>query len=191
MSVKVSTFYQLKGYPGLHYMAEQISRYFPDNPIHVEPFAGLGRTIPFSKSNIIILNDKSDYAVSYLKETYPKAVITQEDFSETIKKHRENPDVFLFLDPPWRKNIYKNNKGPEFTMKNVTQYYQHIFYWLNSDKTKCKWMLCSDRARTEISSYIKDIGYFTKELVHAKHTLYGRLIGVKIVTNYPLIGDNQ
>jgi hypothetical protein len=187
--LKESTHLLIKGYAGLKNMAEPISQYFPDKPIHVEPFAGLGRTIPFSKASTIILNDLSDYAVQYLREIYPKHLVTQEDFSEIIKRYRENPDVFLFLDPPWRKNIYNNNEKPVFTMKNVTQYYQHIFYWLNDSKTKCKWMLCSDRDRHEISEFISDIGYYTKELEHPTVKLYNRPIAVKLVTNYPL--DNQ
>ena len=167
-------------------MAEQISQYFPDNPVHVEAFAGLGRTIPYTKASTVILNDLSDFAINYLKMNYPNMTVTQEDFSECMKRYREREDVFLFLDPPWRKNIYKNNEAPVFTMKNVTQYYQHIFYWLNSEKTKCKWMLCSDRDRHEISTFISDVGYYTKELEHPKVKLYGRPIAVKLVTNYPL-----
>lgn len=186
MSQKESTHYLLKGYPGLQNMAEQISKYFPDSPIHVEAFAGLGRTIPFTKASTVILNDLSDVAYLYLYEKYPNAILNKLDFSEIIQKYRKDPNVFLFLDPPWRKNIYKNNEGPVFTMKNVTQYYQHIFYWLNKDDTKCKWMLCSDRDRHEISEFISDVGYHTIELEHPKVKLYGRPIAVKLVANYTL-----
>ena len=186
MSQKESTFFQLKGYPGLENMAEQISMYFPDSTIHVEPFAGLGRTIPFTKASTVILNDLSDFAIDYLKTTYPNAQVTKLDFSEIIQTYRKDPNVFIFMDPPWRKNIYKNNDKPVFTMPNVTKYYQHILHWLNKDDTKCKWMLCSDRDRHEISEFISDVGYHTLELEHPKVKLYGRPIAVKLVANFPL-----
>lgn len=183
---KESTYYLVKGYPGLEGMAEQISKYFPSNPIHVEPFAGLGRTVGYSKASTIILNDLSGFAVSYLRETYPNSIVTQEDFVEIIKKYRENPDVFMFLDPPWRKNIYKNNESPVFTMKNITDYYIHIFYWLNDDKTKCNWLLCSDRDRHEIGVCIKNTGYNSIELEHSTKKLYNRPLAVQLVGNIPL-----
>lgn len=166
-------------------MAEQISEFFPDSPIHVEPFAGLGRTIPYTKTSTVYLNDLSDYAISYLKENYPTSIVTQEDFRDYIKKYRENPDVFMFLDPPWRKNIYKNHTEPVFNMKNVTQYYIHIFALLNDEVTKCKWMLCSDKARTEIGVCIKNTGYYTKFLEHPKRQFYNKPVGVQLVANYP------
>ena len=167
-------------------MAEQISEYFPITKIHVEPFAGLGRTIPYSKANQNILNDLSDYAISYLKENYPLETITQEDFRDCIKKYRENPDVFMFLDPPWRKNIYKNNDRPVFNMQNITQYYIHIFALLNDEVTKCKWMICSDKDRHEIGVSIKNTGYYTKFLEHPSKKLYGRAVGVQLVSNLQL-----
>ena len=73
------------GYPGLAFSAFQISEYIPKCKIYVEPFAGLGRTVE-SKHDRVILNDKSDYAVNYLKSHFPFAEITQEDFEECILK---------------------------------------------------------------------------------------------------------
>ena len=78
-SDKPSTFYQVKGYAGLTAMAEYIKPYIPKSSLYVEPFAGLGRTVE-EKHDKIILNDMSDYAVKYLKEHFPFAVVTQEDF---------------------------------------------------------------------------------------------------------------
>ena len=184
--IKESTHYLIKGYPGLENMASQISYYFPHSLIHVEPFAGLGRTIPYGKAFEYILNDLSDYAIEILKENFPFATITKEDFRDCIKKYRENPDVFMFLDPPWRKNIYKNNERPVFNMQNVTHYYIHIFALLNDEVTKSKWMICSDRDRHEIGVCIKNTGYYSKELEHPTKKLYDRPMAVQFVTNYPL-----
>ena len=50
-SEKPSTFYQVKGYPGLDGMASFIAEYIPTCKIYCEPFAGSGTTLKMAKLN--------------------------------------------------------------------------------------------------------------------------------------------
>ena len=152
-SIKPSTFYQLKGYAGLETMAEQLSEYFPkDINNYVEPFAGLGRTVKFVKPNNIHLNDLSDYAVDYLKQEFPQALVTQLDYHAIFEQYEDVENMFMLIDPPWRKNIYKNNTKPVFTGNSVISYYDDILKYLKY--AKYKWILCVDKDEHEIGKRV-------------------------------------
>ena len=56
-------------YGGLYFMASQIGAYFPKTKYYVEPFSGLARTAKYSKSEIMILNDISEYANKKCKKS--------------------------------------------------------------------------------------------------------------------------
>ena len=181
-SMKPSTFYQLKGYAGLATMADAISEYFPkDINMYVEPFAGLGRTTKFAKSNKIHLNDLSDYAVDYLRKEFPQALVTQLDYHDIFEQYKDVEDMFMLIDPPWRKNIYKNNAKPVFTGNNVIGYYDDVLKYLKS--AKYKWILCVDKAETEIGKRVSKSQWKNIVLEHPTKKLFNRAIGVRLATN--------
>ena len=179
--MKESTFLQVKGYPGLEHTAEFIKPLIPSSKIYVEVFAGMGRTVEIEKHDKVILNDLSDFAVEKLKEKFPTAEVTQRDYKEVIKEYYQNPDVFLFIDPPWRKNIYKNNEKPVFTHSSVIKYYDRIIYYLGD--AKCNWILCSDNAETEIGGRLSNTIWTNKVLISPTSKLYGRPIAVRMISN--------
>ena len=179
--LKDSTFYLVKGYPGLEHTAEFIKPLIPKSKIYVEVFAGMGRTVEEDKHETIILNDKSDFAIEKLKDKFPNATITQDDFREVIKKYYKNPDAFLFMDPPWRKNIYKNNNGPEFTETSPIDYYKFILFKM--EFAECKWILCVDKDEHEIGKRVSKSRWTNKVIEHPTMKLYNRPIGVRLASN--------
>ena len=92
-------------YPGLTYTARQISLFFPKCKTYVECFAGLARTAKYSRSKVMILNDKSEYSNNYCKKKFPNAIVENMDFIETIKKY-DTKDTFFLIDPIWRSDFY-------------------------------------------------------------------------------------
>jgi site-specific DNA-adenine methylase len=182
-SQKTSTFLQVKGYPGLETMAEFIVQYIPKSKIYVEPFAGLGRTTE-NKHEKVILNDKSDYAVNYLKSHFHYAEITQEDFETCIFKH-DSGDTFFLIDPPWRKNIYQNNALP-FNDRTPIQYYDKLLKEI-LPKLKGSWILCVDRDEHEIGKRVSNSGYENKVIQHPNRVLFGRPLAVRMASNKPFL----
>ena len=179
--MKESTHLQVKGYPGLDGTAEFIMPLIPSSKVYVEVFAGMGRTVEVDKHEEIILNDMSDYAVAHLKEKFPTSTVTQDDYFDVIKRHYKNPDAFLFMDPPWRKNIYKNNEHPEFTEKSPIDYYDNILFKM--EFAECKWILCVDQDEHEIGKRVSKSRWTNKVITHPTKKLYGRSIAVRMCSN--------
>ena len=181
-SQKPSTFYQVKGYAGLENMAQQLSEYFPKEiNLYVEPFAGLGRTAKFTSPKKMHLNDMSDYAVEYLKKEFPQAYITQDDYNVIFEKYKDEEDLFMLIDPPWRKNIYKNNTKPVFTENSVIKYYDDVLRHLKN--ARYKWILCVDKDEHEIGKRVSKSGWKNVVLEHPTKVLFNRPIGVRFATN--------
>ena len=178
-SDKPSTFYQVKGYAGLTAMAEYIKPYIPKSSLYVEPFAGLGRTVE-EKHDKIILNDMSDYSVKYLKEHFPFAVVTQEDFEECMLKW-DSEETFFLIDPVWRKNIYKNNPKP-FCDRTPIQYYDKLLNEIIPN-LRGNWILCVDRDEHEIGKRVSRSKYKNVVLQHPVRKLFGRNIAVRLCSN--------
>lgn len=184
LSPKESSFYLIKGYPGLEGMAEYIVKYFPQNiERYVEPFAGLGRTAKLVNAKEMILNDMSDYAVEYLTKHFLNALVTKEDFRDCIKKW-DSESTFFLIDPPWRKNIYKNNELPYCNMTPI-QYYENVLYLLRN--LKGKWILCVDRDEHEIGKRVSKSGYPNLVLQHPTKKLYGKSIAVRMCSDRTFI----
>ena len=97
-------------YPGLFWTAKYIGPYIPKSQIYVECFAGLARTAKYSRSEIMILNDKSKVSNIYCKKKFAKAIVQNMDFIETIKKY-DSKDTFFLIDPPWRISYYQGDKN--------------------------------------------------------------------------------
>lgn len=174
------------GYPGLHNTARLIAEYIPRCNIFVEVFAGLGRVAPHVKVDKIILNDMSDYAVSYLKSKYPQHEVIKGDFIDCIKKY-DGPNTFLFMDPPWSKGIYEEN-NKTFCDRTAIKYYEDILSIIPT--LKSDWFLCSDVKEKEIRKIMSKSGYPIKDIM-SKKKMMGGLIGTKILSNKPFIRYNQ
>ena len=102
-------------YAGLTYTAKQIGHHFIKSKYYIECFSGLARTAKYSKSEIMVLNDISDFANKKCKKLFPNAIITNMDFIECIKKYNFE-DSFFLIDPVWRIDFYtfKNNFKEKF-----------------------------------------------------------------------------
>lgn len=194
-SEKFGTKFQISGYGGLHYTKHRIIRYIPEYIEHfVEPFAGLGRisklVVNTKYPKHVVLNDLSDMAVETLRKECPTAQVTQEDFVDCIKKW-DSPSTFFFIDPAWRKNIYKNHEAPVFNRKNVIQYYDEIFELLR--KTSATWILTIDQDEHEIGSRVSKSGYqnIVLEADDGQGKFFGRLARVRMCTNCPSLFINN
>jgi len=95
-------------YPGLYWMSKFIGVYFPKTKYYVEPFSGLARTAKYSRSEIMILNDKSEYANKICRKKFANAIITNQDFEDCIKKW-DSKETFFLIDPPWRTDFYDDS----------------------------------------------------------------------------------
>lgn len=171
-------------YPGLASTARQISDYIPTCQLYVEPFAGLGRVAKLVKAKHKVLNDLSDYACNYNKKFV--AEITKEDFEICIKKW-DNYFTFFLFDPPWRKQIYENNKLP-FCDRTPKEYYQRLYEILPT--LKGDWILCMDKSQKERGKIDLNIPYFEKLFV-SKKTLFKKKISTFCLSNKPFICYQQ
>lgn len=183
-SEKWSTKYQIAGYGGLHYTKNLIIPYFPkDIKRFIEPFGGLGRITELTKAEEYFINDKSEYAYNILKQKFPDYTVENIDFEDFINKH-VTKDSFVFCDPPWRKNIYKNHDKPAFTETNIISYYDKLLKLL--PELDCKWMITSDRAETENGKRLQKSGYknVTLEAADGSPRFYNRLPAVRLCFNY-------
>jgi len=217
-SQKPNTRLQLEGYGGLEKCKHLIIPHFPKNiKTFIEPFAGLGRITELTIADTYHLNDMSDYAIETLTKKFPTNpagmmdswtgqmqrtyTIDQMDFRDFIIKYMHLEDAFIFCDPPWRKNIYKNNDGermkkafrsprkPAFTENNIAAYYDALLKILPN--CKGKWMITSDRAETENGKRLQKSGYVnkTEEAPDGCQRFFGRLPAVRLCANYFKQGD--
>ena len=95
-------------YAGLFYTAKQIGHHFIKSKYYIECFSGLARTAKYSRSEIMVLNDISQFANKKCRKLFPNAIITNMDFIECIKKYNFE-DSFFLIDPPWRLDHYDTN----------------------------------------------------------------------------------
>ena len=172
------------GYAGLKFTASIIKEYIPKSKIYVEPFAGLGRTVE-SKHDKVILNDKSDYAVSYLKSHFPFAEVTQEDFEECIVKH-DSEDTFYLIDPPYANNVYALNEKC-FIDRDYRDYYKQLANIL--PKLQGSWIVCINERNYH--RFVKSLFPTSNSLniKSKKNSLFGLKANVRIISNKQLISN--
>ena len=111
-------------YAGLTYTAKQIGHHFTKSKYYIEPFSGLARTAKYSKSEIMILNDISEFANKKCRKLFPNAIITNMDFIECIKKWNF-VDSFFLIDPPWRLDFY-DKETSKINRKTAKQYLKEL-----------------------------------------------------------------
>jgi len=111
-------------YPGLVYTAKQIGHHFIKSKYYIECFSGLARTAKYSKSEIMVLNDISQFANKKCRNLFPNAIITNMDFIECIKKYNFE-DSFFLIDPPWRLVFY-DKETSKINRDTATQYLKEL-----------------------------------------------------------------
>lgn len=171
------------GYPGLENTAELIAQYIPPCKIYCEPFAGLGRVAKFVNSKSYILNDKSDFAVAYLRQNLPHAAVTQLDFIECIQKF-DSPQTLFFIDPPWSRVDYAKNPKT-FCDRGVGVYYKQLKELLPT--CKGNWIIAgraSGGARSTVTVYFKD---YPTMVLQGKRKINGHFTKVKLASNQPFV----
>lgn len=173
----------IRGYAGLVHTAKQISDYIPKCHHFIEPFAGLGRVSKEVKADLKILNDKSDYAYTYLAKHFPDAVVCQMDWWEFVNRYIDG-DVFFF-DPPWSEIEYKDGcLERSYCDRSVKQYYEQILSFCRElDK------LCFI-AGNKNNRYLKNSGLYTV-LIQARQKIMGGRISTLLASNKPLTRYHQ
>jgi hypothetical protein len=181
-------------YPGLLRMSKYIAPYFPRSKIYVECFAGLGRTVKYSRSQIIILNDKSKYSNYYCRKKFPNAIVENMDFIDTIKKY-DSLDTFFLIDPPWRIDFYQGKGMTARSKKGITagyidrsakEYLDDLKKILPEIKGHYIITLPIHFNRRKKSGKLFFPSKYSKELKHIKPHFFGNYPSTKLFSNYPL-----
>ena len=170
----------LGGYAGLFHTADKIVRYFPNEiDVYVEPFAGLGRTAKLINPKQMILNDKSDYALNYLRENFPNAIVTNMDYIDCIKQY-DSSNTFFLIDPPYRKPIYTENTLP-FCDRDPYKYYLELMELL--PQIKGNWILCSDHNERSLKGMLSKSIYNNIKVYSDNNVIFGKKAGVMLTSN--------
>lgn len=173
----------VRGYAGLVNTALAISEYIPKSKLYVEPFAGLGRVAKFIKTDMMVLNDKSDYAFNFLKKHFNGTII-QEDFQEVFRRYNTK-DVVWLIDPPWSETEYKDGcRNRAFIDRSVKQYYDDIFDWLPS--LLGQWFLCGKKDNKRLLD-----PKYHNHLFKSKKKIMGGNISTLVMSNKSFIRCNQ
>ena len=181
-------------YPGLEKMAKFIGPYFPKCKYYVEPFAGLARTAKYSRSEIMVLNDKSEYSNYYCQKNYHKAIVQNMDFIETIKKY-DSKNTFFLIDPPWRIDFYqgrgmtaRNKKGitAGFIDRPAKQYLIDLQQILPALKGHYIVTLPTNFSCRKAKGKIFFDSPFSKKLKHIKPHFFGNYPSTRLFSNKPL-----
>jgi len=203
-------------YPGLFWMSKFIGVYFPKTKYYVEPFSGLARTAKHSRSEIKVLNDKSEYANKICRKKFPNSIITNQDFEECIKKW-DSKDTFFLIDPPWRTDFYDDTNPFTFgatshssrrdIRKDNSTWNKHLGKYMTSKDKNCKikQLAFIDRTSKEyledlkrilpkikgsyiltLESKMKFSSPYSKLLVHTHHKMFGCKPKTMMFSNRPL-----
>ena len=171
------------GYPGVKHTAKKIVEHIPIKPIYVEPFAGLGRTSKLiQKYDKMILNDKSEYALNFLRIHFKDAIITDDDFMDCILKHDSVGTVF-FIDPPWDTSVYSENELT-FCDRKDYEYYEQIIEVL--PKLKGDWILASN-VQGAGSNRMRKLNYPNIIVESDKRVIIGKKARTFLMSNKPFI----
>lgn len=164
------------GYPGLTHTAKLIADFIGPCDTFCEPFAGLGRVSKFIKCRELILNDRSDFSVSYLRKNFPVAIVTDFDFEEAIRL-ADSPETTFLFDPPWSRTDYADNPKT-FCDRGVGDYYRKLAEI--APTLKGRWF-CAGRvsggARSTVSVYFKE---FDHVILRSDRTIGGHPVQTKL-----------
>ena len=161
-------------------MTKKIVSYFPKLKTYVEPFAGLARTAEYIKDMDIILNDKSEYSLNYLRDNFKHAQVTEMDFMECILTF-DSKDTLFFIDPPWTTSVYKENDLP-FCDRKAFQYYDQLLEVLPN--IKGVWFLASS-LKGSGATRMRKAGYPLKEIISDNKPIFGLHAKTLLMSNIP------
>lgn len=173
-----------RGYPGLTHTARRIAEYIPKCEIYVEPFAGLGRVAKHIKAETKVLNDKSEYAVNYLRKNFPNALIQNRDFERVIYDYK-GPNTTFLIDPPWFNEVYNENEL-SYCDRKPNEYYDKIFELVHDSKSH--WFVCC-QWKKNLDKY----GDFYSIIIHGPthQKRFGGVPKTKVYSNKPFIRYHQ
>ena len=162
-------------YAGLFYTAKQIGHHFIKSKYYIECFSGLARTAKFSRSEIMVLNDISQFANKKCKKLFPNAIITNMDFIECIKKYNFE-DSFFLIDPPWRLDFY-DKETSKINRDTAAQYLKELEEILPTIKGT---YIVTLEANKKIKSP------YSKLVIHTHSRLFGNKPKTMMFSNKPL-----
>lgn len=178
---------RLGGYSGLKHTADKINQLIPKCKIYVEPFAGLGRVAEIGiDCEEIVLNDKSEFALKYLRENFQDDTVRSFDF-ETCMRLYDSDDTFFLIDPPYYHNIYKNN-DMTFIDRQPIEYYKRLLEILPT--IKGNWILCSTKHRS-METLLKKTNYYRIEVESDKKVIFGKKSRISLTSNVPLVTERR
>lgn len=172
-----------RGYAGLTHTAAEISDFIPKSKLFVEPFAGLGRISKRVKADKIVMNDLSDYAVTYLQKNFHDVTITQVDYLKCIERW-DSKDTLFFIDPPWLDEAYDLNPLPAYTEPAFTTYNK-----LQSllPKIKGNWIVAGKVNGGPLLKW----GWEHKLITSRKNAIFGQKAKTYLVSNMKFVRHNQ
>ena len=162
-------------YGGLFYTAKQIGHHFIKSKYYIECFSGLARTAKYSKSEIMVLNDISQFANKKCRKLFPNAIITNMDFIECIKKYNFE-DSFFLIDPPWRLDFY-DKETSKINRDTAAQYLKELEEILPTIKGT---YIVTLEANKKIKSP------YSKLVIHTHSRLFGNKPKTMMFSNKPL-----
>ena len=123
------------GFPGLTGISRKIIHHIPKCTYYIEPFAGAAKVyqelekMKPQKFSYAVLNDKSNYLYSWLKENFTYPVISKEDFTSIFDTYNF-PKSFFLVDPPWFPGFY-NQSFSCFDRKTIKDYDLEVLKYCN------------------------------------------------------------
>lgn len=169
-----------KGYPGLTYTAKLIADFIGECDIFCEPFAGLGRVSNHIKANKILLNDKSDYALDFLRLNFNNAIISGDDFLKCILENDSENTTFL-IDPPWSKVDYAENPNT-FCDRGVGDYYKQLREVLPT--LKGRWFVAGRAMGGARSSVSVHFNGYENIILYSDRKINGHVAKTKLYFNH-------
>ena len=171
----------LGGYAGVKWTAKEIVDEVKDlnkYKLWVEPFSGLGRTAKYIDLPKV-LNDKSEFANKYCKETFPDSVVENMDFMNTIDKY-DSEDTFFLIDPPWRFATYDVN-NLAFCDRKPWDYYDQLLKRIET--LKGDWFLLNSADEHETNDILRNSKWGLKIVESEGKVIFGKPAKTMICSN--------
>lgn len=168
------------GYPGLAGSARQIAAMIPFCRTYVEPFAGTAkvyqelRRLKLDYPKSAILNDKSKFIYTWLKQTFSKVTITNNDFASCMW-YNDSFETFYLIDPPWFRTYY-DQVFSCFDRESIKSYDEEIIQICK--KLKGKFIITT---RKENQVMLKS--GFKNEYVQSEYVVSGKYPQVLVTHN--------
>lgn len=173
------------GYPGLTGISRVILPHVPKCKYFVEPFAGAAKVyqeltkLEDQRFIEAVLNDKSKFIYTWLKENFTVPLITNLDFTEIFEQYNFD-DSFFLIDMPWNKSYYDQTFGC-FDRPTVNLYEKEVLKLLVTFKGK--FIITSRKESRHMLS-----SNYNKYLIQSQYVVSGHYPKVLLTTNLKLEG---